>query len=102
MPPGCKIEGCENHSAGKGGWCVGLCSEHISAEGKRRQAVRLERKKTTTTEAAARVAPPVVVVAPNGNGHAPVSLTSLAQAVEHAREELDRRKTELRQAIEAA
>jgi hypothetical protein len=44
-----------------------------------------------------------VVPAPaKGNGHAPLPLTALAKAVEQAREELDRRKDELRLAIEAA
>ena len=38
--PQCKVDGCSNPSAGKGGWCANLCDEHISVEGRRRQAVR--------------------------------------------------------------
>lgn len=36
----CKIDGCPNESAGKGGSWHGLCSPHISEEGRRRQALR--------------------------------------------------------------
>lgn len=56
----CKIDGCDNPSAGKGGWCVGLCQTHISEEGSRRQRLRHERARASSAKTPASVKAPTL------------------------------------------
>ena len=84
----CKIDGCENESAGRRGSWTGLCAEHVSAEAKRRQAV-----------SARQSAPLVAESRPDGNGHTNLSLVELAQAVEQAH---DAYRAALDRLVEAA
>lgn len=122
----CKQPGCTNPTAGKGGWCVGLCDEHISIEGTRRQAVRRERLQAEKPESAA-VKPPPVGGQPKRTAAPPVAakppaqaaperptdgqptLVQLAQTVEDAAHEIEYARNRhqnaihaLRQALEAA
>lgn len=115
VPPVCKIDGCDNPSAGKGGWCVGLCQQHISEEGSRRQRIRHERArgsghaKTTTPSP-----PPAVPVVPPGSASNPPTepseappgtLTQLAIAADQAQADLDAaiaRHTDALQALRGA
>lgn len=91
----CKVDGCTNPSAGKGGSWHGMCDEHISIEARRRQAVRFATKAAkppgANRQPTKTVAPPVAAKQPaqaaatvGANGHAPVTLTELAQAVDQA------------------
>jgi hypothetical protein len=94
----CKIEGCPNPDAGKGGPWKRMCNEHISSEMSRRNAVRYD-KKPAAKNASANIANLPVA---ETNGHATVSLTDLAHAVETSRLRLDQAVTDLRAALEHA
>lgn len=54
----CKIDGCTNPSAGKGGSWHGMCDEHISAEARRRQAVRFGKEPSAKPAKPKAVKPP--------------------------------------------
>lgn len=94
----CKVDGCTNPEKGSGGPWKGMCQEHISAEIARRSAVRYAKQ---PKPAKAKSAAPATA-APKTNGHAALTLTELALAVDQAHAAYADALTRLREAVNAA
>jgi hypothetical protein len=99
----CKIEGCTQPSAGKGGSWMGLCMQHVREEGQRRQAAgQARRVLATVADEPVDDTSPLPEVEENGNGHASLTFTELAQAVDHARAAYDEALSKLATAVSEA